>query len=99
MGTGPLTSVLDTLFRDLKTGVKEKRSSLEDRWSEIVGSAFARHTKGVIRTGKILAVWVDDSALASELAQKYQGTILKNAQTVLGEETVQKIVFRVGETR
>ncbi len=99
MATGPLTSVLDTLFRDLKTGVKEKRSSLQDRWNEIVGPSFARHTKGVLRTGNTLAVWVDDSALASELAQKYQGTILKNAQGILGEGAVKKIVFRVGEIR
>lgn len=99
MGMGPLTPILNSLLGNLKTGVKEKRSLLRDRWAEIVGPSFARHTKGALRTGGTLAVWADDSALASDLAQKYQGTILKRAQGALGEETVKKIVFRVGEIR
>lgn len=99
MGIGPLTPVLHSLLEDLKTGVKEKRSQLESCWPEIVGNHFAPRTKGTLRTGGVLCVWVDDSVLAFDMGRRYQGTILKRAQAVLGEAEVKKVIFRVGEIR
>jgi predicted nucleic acid-binding Zn ribbon protein len=99
MGTGPLKPVLDSLLQDLKTGDKEKRSTLQGLWPQIIGPSFANHTKGTLRKGGTLSVWVDDSTLAYELSRRYQGTILKRARSALGEEAIQKIKFRVGEIR
>ena len=99
MGIGPLTPVLNSLLEDLKTGVKEKRSCLESRWSEIVGARLAPHTKGSLRMGGVLCVWVDNSVLAFDMGRRYQGTLLKRARAVLGEDEVKKVIFRVGEIR
>jgi len=99
MGVGPLTPVLSAVLEDLKTGVKEKRSRLESRWPEIVGANFASHTRGSLRAGGVLCVWADNSVLAFEMGRRYQGTILKRAKAVLGEDEVRKVIFRVGEIR
>lgn len=97
MGMGPLAPVLESLLQELKTGGKEKCSRLENQWPEIVGTRYAARTKGVLRSGGVLAIWVDDSVLAYELGRRYQGTILKRAQEILGDSEVKKVVFRVGE--
>lgn len=97
MGKGPLTSVLDSLFQELKTGTKEKRSALEDSWPQIVGRKMAQHTRGRLLQGGTLCVWVDDSVLAYELGRRHEGTILKKTKEILGEKSVKKVIFRVGE--
>ena len=97
MGKGPLTTVLDSLLQELKTGTKEKRSTLEDAWTQIVGPTVARHTKGRLLQGGTLCVWVDDSVLAYEFGRRHEGTILKKTREVLGEKSVKKVIFRVGE--
>jgi len=96
---GPLTSVIHSLLQELMQGVKEERSRLETHWPEIVGNTFSAHTKPQLRPRGALCVWVDDSVLASELNQKYQGTILKRAEGILGEGKIKKITFRVGGMR
>ena len=93
----PLAPLVDSLLRDLKTGIKEKRSNLETLWPEIAGSSFGPHTKASLRRGGTLCVWVDNSVLASELSHKYQGTLLKRTQQALGEAEIKKIIFRVGQ--
>lgn len=93
---GPLAPIIHTLLEAFTEGVKERRSTLQTRWPEIAGNTFGSHTRPRLKAGGTLCVWVDDSSLAYELSQKYGGTILKRAQNVLGEETVKKIIFRVG---
>ena len=96
---GPLTSVVDGILQDLKTGIKEKRGDLQTLWPQIAGAVFSAHTKAHLQPGGILFVWVDNSTLAYELSQRYQGTLLKRARTLLGDNEVKKIVFRVGQIR
>ena len=93
----PLAPLIDSLLHDLRTGIKEKRSSLETLWPQIAGSSLGPHTKASLRRGGTLCVWVDNSVLASELNQKYQGTLLKRTRQALGEEAVKKIIVRVGQ--
>jgi predicted nucleic acid-binding Zn ribbon protein len=95
----PLAPLVDSLLRDLSTGIKEKRSDLESLWPQIAGRSFSPHTKATLGGEGILCVWVDSGPLASELHQRYQGTLLKRAQQALGEEAVKKIKFRVGQLR
>ncbi len=97
MGVGPLTDVVSSLLQDLKTGIKEKRTTLQNLWPQIMGPSFADHTKGALQKDNTLCIWVDDSVLAYELSQRYRGTILKRAQGILGEETIKKVIVRVGE--
>ena len=96
---GPLAPVIGSILQELTEGVKEKCSVLQSRWPEIVGNVFSSHTQPELQSRATLCVWVDDSNLAAELNQRYLGTILKRAQGVLGEESVQKIIFRVGAPR
>lgn len=93
---GPLTPIIHTLLQDLGQGVKEKRSLLQSGWPRIMGNSFSAHTKPLLQEGGTLCVWVDDSTLAYELSQKYQGTILKRVEGALGEGTVKRMIFRVG---
>jgi len=96
---GPLAPVIDSLLKELTGGVKEKRSTLQTNWYEIMGNQLGPHTKPSLHPNGRLWIWVDDSTLASELRQRYQGTILKRVEAVLGEGRVKKILFRVGEIR
>ncbi len=96
---GPLTPVIHSLLEELSRGVKERRSVLQSHWEQIMGNQFGSHTKPQLQPRGTLCVWVDDSTLASELRQRYLGTILKRTENVLGEGAVKKIVFRVGELR
>lgn len=96
---GPLAPVLSHLLQDLKQGVKKQRSTLQDLWPQIIGKTFEHHTKGTLLPTGTLTVWVDNSSLAAELRQRYQGTILKRVQGALGEAAVKKVSFRVGEIR
>ena len=95
----PLAPVIESIFLELKTGIKEKRSHLQTLWPQIAGLPLSRHTQAALRPGNKLCVWADSSVLAHDLSQRYQGTLLKRAQAVLGEETVKKIIFRVGDVR
>ncbi len=96
---GPLAPLVESVLQELKTGIKEKRSGLEALWPQIAGDSFRSHTKAVLGQEGTLCVWVDSGVLASELNQRYQGTLLKRAQGALGEEAVKKIKFRVGQIR
>ena len=96
---GPLDSVLHSIFKNLSEGVKEKRALLQGEWPRVVGPSFSRQTRPSLQKNGTLCVWVGDSVLAFELGRRHQGTILKRAAALLGEETVQKVVFRVGNIR
>ena len=96
---GPLSPIIGSLLEELTRGDKEDRFNLQAHWPEIVGNTFSRHTQPRFKAGGTLCVWVDDSVLASELNQRYQGTILKRAEAFLGEGKIKKIIFRVGELR
>lgn len=93
---GPLSSILGSIFKDLQEGTKEKRSLLQSEWPSVVGGHFSKKTKPALRKDGTLCVWVEDSVLAFELSRRYQGTVLKRAAALLGEEAVQKVIFRVG---
>ena len=96
---GPLSPVINSLLQELTQGANQKRSDLVIHWPEIVGKRFSEHTKPTLGTGGSVCVWVDDSVLAYELSQRYRGTLLKRLDALLGEGTIKKIIFRVGQIR
>ena len=96
---GPLAPVVHSLLQDLGRGVSRKRSDLVSEWPSIVGNRLSGHTQPSVLSRGIVCVWADDSVLAFELSQKYRGTILKRLEAVLGEGTVKRLIFRVGQIR
>ena len=94
-----IKDLLPAVLRGLQTPEKMKRGQLVDEWPKITGPKIAQHTKPVYGPNGELYVWVDESALAFELNQKYRRAFLKRIQAVLGEGHVKSIRFRVGELR
>jgi len=95
----PLTSVLKEVFKNLDNPVRQERARLVGCWPQIVGRFFSEHTKPQFSNHSRVTVWVDDSAAAYELSQRYKQTILKRLQNEFGEEKVKDVRFIVGELR
>jgi len=96
---GPLAPIIDSVLEELGRGVKEKRSFLQTAWPKILGPSLGARSRPSLRDDGTLCVWVDDSTLAYELSQRYQGTLLKRVEAAFGEGVVKRIVFRVGSIR
>ncbi len=92
-------AVLPSVIRDLQEPQKLLRQQLVEKWSDIVGARFSGHTKPSLNARGELWVLADQSVLAYELHQKYSQSILKRAQSALGETAVKAVRFRVGELR
>jgi len=61
---------------------------LSQNWEKIAGKKIAAITRSFISNKKILYVEVSDGAYAFELRQKYQTSLLKRAQALVGEENI-----------
>lgn len=96
---GPLSGVVASLLQELEGGIKKNRADLTTLWPQIAGPAISAHTQPSLTKTGTLCVKVDRSVLASELSQRYQGSLLKRTEEALGEGTVKKIVFHVGQIR
>jgi predicted nucleic acid-binding Zn ribbon protein len=94
-----IDKVLLNVFTELNSPEKTMRQRLMDHWPSIVGRKLTPHTKPVLSEKGLLMVWVDQSALAFELKQRYQQSLLKRVQAVLGEEKVKSIRVYVGQVR
>ena len=94
-----IKEVLSGVLQELQSPKKAKHRKLLEMWPAIAGAKFSKHTKPFLTKQKRLNVWVDQSALAFELRQRYQQTLLKRTQAVLGEEEVTEIRFFVGQLR
>lgn len=94
-----IKNIVSSVLRTLQTPEVLQRKQISETWSSIVGPGYAEQTKPSLGKNGRLTVWVEKSALAFELNQKYKGSILKRAQTFLGEQTVKEIIIRVGQLR
>ncbi len=91
----PLTETVKNIFRELSTEPKQKNARLVAGWSRMVGERIAKKTTPKFGKSGVV-VWVDNSALAFELSQRYGSTILKRLQNEFGEEEIKKVWFCVG---
>lgn len=64
------------------------QNQLSQSWEKIAGEKIAKISRPFVSKKKILYVEVCDGAYAFELRQKYQPSLLKRAQALLGEENV-----------
>lgn len=94
-----IKDVIPSVLASLQNPESLKRKKLAEEWASVVGEKAAPHTKPSLGKNKKLYVWVDQSALAFELSQKYKQTILRRARALVGEESVEKVCIRVGQLR
>ena len=64
------------------------QSQLSQGWEKIAGEKISKISRPFISKKKILYVEVSDGAYAFELRQRYQASLLKRAQALLGEENI-----------
>jgi predicted nucleic acid-binding Zn ribbon protein len=94
-----MQEIISTVFAELNSPKKAEHRMLFKKWPAIAGPQIAAHTKPSLRRNGQLTIWVDQSALAFELKQRYQQSLLRRTQAILGEETVKSIRFFVGQLR
>ncbi len=94
-----LKELIPLALADLQKISSSKKNLILERWPSIVGPKIAAHSKPSLGRNQDLWVWVDQSALAFELNQKYRQTILKRVQAALGAEVVKAVHVRVGQLR
>jgi len=94
-----LKDVLPTVLSRLQDPETLKKNQLFNQWPDVVGQKIAAHSKPSISKAGHLFVWVDQSALAFELNQKYRPTILKRAQAIMGSGAIKAVHVRVGQLR
>ncbi len=61
---------------------------LAQNWEKIAGEKIAKISRAFVSKKKILYVEVQDGGHAFELRQKYQTSLLKRAQALLGEDAI-----------
>lgn len=61
---------------------------LSQNWEKIAGAKISKISRPFVSKKKILYVEVADGAYAFELRQKFQTSLLKRAQALLGEENI-----------
>ncbi len=94
-----LGDILTRVFDNLRTAQNTPRQKIIQAWPSIAGSRIAGHTKPDLKDRGMLIVWVDQSALAFELRQRYEAALLKRVQAVVGSENVSAVRFKVGQLR
>src|SRR3989338_6843426 len=91
-----IKTIMNSVIAELSSPEKEIRKRLIQAWPKIAGEKIASSTKPFLGKNKTLWVWVEHSALAFELNQRYRQALLKRVQAVVGEQEVQTINIRVG---
>ena len=94
-----LKEIIPGILTGFQTPENKKRNQLMENWPAIAGPRLAPHTKPALLGEGRLVVWVDESALAYELSQKYAASLLKRVQALMGEQNVTSVRFRVGQLR
>ncbi len=94
----PIGDVLKNVVEKLSQSKKQGIPEIISAWPATAGKEFTRHSKPVTLKKGTLLVLVEDSAWF------YQGNLqkeklLKALHQRIGKDIVQKISFRIGETR
>lgn len=94
-----IRKIVDGLIGAMADPERAKKGKLMEKWPQIIGARFAEHTKPVFGKKGELIVWVDQSALAFELKQRYHLVLLKRLQDALGDDEIKSLRFYVGQIR
>ena len=91
--------ILPDILAALKNRAASTQNQLAQKWESIVGPKIASHTRSSLTKRGELTVWVDQSALAFELRQKYGEVLLSRVRAAVGEQAVKSVRFLVGQIR
>lgn len=94
-----IKNILPSALAGLNQPETQKKQKLWTEWNKIVGEQIAKNTRPSLGKQGELFIWTDQPALAHELITRYQPTILRRVQALLGQEEVKKIIIRVGQLR
>ena len=94
-----IKDILPEVLGELQRPEKRIRQTLVNKWEKIAGPKIAPHSRPSLAKDGTLYVWVDQSALAFELNQRYRQSLLKRVQAALGEEAVHTVRVKVGQLR
>jgi len=94
-----IKKIIDGLMGTMSDPERAKKGTLMEKWPAVVGAKFAEHTKPSFGKKGELIVWVDQSALAFELKQRYHQVLLKRIHNALGDEEIKVLKFYVGQIR
>jgi hypothetical protein len=64
------------------------QNKLSQEWEKVAGKNIAAISRPFVSKKKILYVEVSDGGYAFEIRQKYQTSLLKRAQALIGEENI-----------
>ncbi|HNV86668.1 MAG TPA: DUF721 domain-containing protein [Candidatus Omnitrophota bacterium] len=95
----PLKGVLGKILSDLQKKGSSPDNQILESWPILAGEKIAGHARPYALKNKTLFVRADSAAWAHELTARHRAVLLKRLQAKFGEETVEKIYFRVGEIR
>ena len=91
--------ILPSVLRNLQDPAFRNQAGIAEVWEAVVGPKISAQTRPKLRPDGLLCVWVEQSALAFELNQKYRRAILKRAQAIWGEEKIKEVRFKTGQIR
>ncbi|MFA8449942.1 MAG: DUF721 domain-containing protein [Bacteroidales bacterium] len=87
-----LGEVIKDLLKSYKLDVRLKEHQVTDIWEKVMGKMIARNTKDVYVRNGVLFIRLESSIIKNELNYA-KDKILKNVNSELGEDVVNKIVF------
>ncbi len=94
----PIADVLKNVVEKLSQTKEKDSVKIFSVWPKVCGKEFARHThSGDLKRGT-LQVFVDESAWLYQ-ANLQKEELLEALQKKIGKEKIQKIVFRIGNTK
>jgi len=94
-----IKDILSSVVTNLSHPEKSAQNQLWNAWPQVAGPNIAPQTKPVLMKNGRCIVWVEHSALAFELANRYKQSFLKRIQAVVGEDKAKSIYFKVGQIR
>ncbi|MCK5306464.1 MAG: DUF721 domain-containing protein [Candidatus Omnitrophica bacterium] len=91
--------ILNKVVSDLDSKISSKNNQVLDVWSAEVDERIKKHTNPVSFINKILIVEVDSSGWLFEIERRHKKDILKKLRSIIGEEEIENIRFRMGEIK
>ncbi len=91
--------ILNKVVNDLDNKISFKNNQVLDVWLTEADERIKKHTNPVGFINKVLIVEVDSSGWLFEIERRYKKDILKKLKSIIGEEEIDNIRFRMGEIK
>ena len=91
----PIGALVNRVLGKYRQEADQEIAKLWDLWEDAVGEQIAENTRPAAFKGKILIVYVSSSTWMQQL-QFLKKDMITKINTVLGEELIEEIKFRIG---